>query len=88
MGNTPITAPEHPTTSMVGKYWWLSLPVAAVVGARAIKRHKKSDAWHEQAFQVANDLGIISFPITAMIMVYEFGKTQQRVQQLQQKAGA
>lgn len=81
----PSTQPVgHPTTSMLVKYGWLSLGVVAVVSARAMERKKKGDKWHEQLFQVANDLGIISFPITAVIMIYELGKTQQEIQTLQQ----
>jgi len=66
-------AQQNPFTYLAAKYWWVTIPVFAITMKRHLERQRKGEA---TAFAVFNDLGILSFPITGVTALYEFGKAK------------
>jgi hypothetical protein len=76
LGQEPQAPQQQPNpfAYLAAKYWWITIPVFAIAMKRHLERRKKGNA---TAFDVFNDLGILSFPITGVTALYEFGKAKQ-----------
>jgi hypothetical protein len=76
-----------PMMETAKKYWWVSIPVLYITGQRIISRakSKKKQKVHDQIFDAIVDLGYISFPVTALIAIYEFSVTRHQLTSMQQQ---
>lgn len=76
-----------PMVDTAKKYWWVSIPVVYMAGQRIISRARKQKKKpvHDHVFDAIVDLGYISFPVTALIAIYEFSVTRHQLTAMQEQ---